>query len=110
LGARPCDYRRELPEFATVAAAITLVGFGSNVHRKFLAMFPALCKVVIRYALLVGHPHPVGRVVDHHRQHALDSPPFKPVMGRTIQLHHRPKAKACTPAIDGVAGADVISL
>src|ERR1019366_2734446 len=44
-------------------------------------------------------PDPVGRVIHHHHQHCLGSPPFKPVVVRPVQLHHHPKTLLAFPPL-----------
>src|ERR1019366_7789978 len=55
---------------------------------------PALQHVIAgprRLRLEELRPHLAGRVIHHHHQHRLGSPPFKPVVIRPVQLHHHPK-------------------
>src|ERR1039458_382020 len=61
---------------------------------------PALQYVIAgprRLLLEELRPHLVGRVIDHHHQHRLGSPPFKPVVVRSVQLHHHPKTGFAFP-------------
>ncbi|OQB94558.1 MAG: hypothetical protein BWX84_00157 [Verrucomicrobia bacterium ADurb.Bin118] len=44
-------------------------------------------------------PHPVGGIIHHHHQHARRPSSLEPVVVRTVQLHHRPKAGFTLPPL-----------
>jgi hypothetical protein len=52
-----------------------------------------------RFFLRKPRPHPVGRVIHHHHQHAFGPPPFKPVVVRAVQLYHRPETRLALPPL-----------
>ena len=76
------------------------------VHRQ--AARPAVFAHPARQHIVAGpggllraepRPHLVGRVVHHHHQHAPGAAAFEPLVGRPVQLHHRPEARLAFPPL-----------